>query len=218
MGGAISAVTRVFDALCASRFATRMGYRSVSQASPSSAMLTPATFAYRAARAAPDDRAVSTLRIFLERVAQRNRGRGSSKLRRATSCQIAGSYRNGCTLPFRGDLQEISKTFKTGCRWASSLTSRLRLGTPEFTCCRGVLNPPTHGPASGFCAPVHVGAHDVRERQFRPAILVLRNRAAGPLKRSLVIQPRVRGIVRAFAEWAPQSRLAKHPAGAWPNR
>ena len=45
-------------------------------------MLTPATFA---CRAAPDDRAVSTLRIFLERVARRNRGRGSSKLRRARS-------------------------------------------------------------------------------------------------------------------------------------
>src|SRR5215470_9112908 len=112
------------------------GIGALAKASPSSAMLTPATFA---CRAAPDDRAVSTLRIFLERVARRNRGRGSSKLRRATSCQIAGSYRNGCTLPFRGDLQEISKTFKTGCRWASSLTSRLRLGTPEFTCCRGVL-------------------------------------------------------------------------------
>src|SRR5215467_8738536 len=56
------------------------------------------------------------------------------KLKAAPSdvCQIAGGYRNGCTLLFREDLQEISKTFKTGCRWASSLTSRLRLDTPEF--------------------------------------------------------------------------------------
>src|SRR5262245_50367448 len=98
-------------------------------------MLTPATFA---SPAEPDDRDVSTLRNFLERVARRNRRCGSSKLRRATSCQIAGGYRNVCTLLFREDLQEISKTFKTGCRWASSLTSRLRLDTPEFTCCRGV--------------------------------------------------------------------------------
>jgi hypothetical protein len=31
----------------------------------------------------------------------------------------------------------------------------------------------------GFCAPGRVGAYHVPTRQFRPAILVLRNRAAG---------------------------------------
>jgi hypothetical protein len=57
-----------------------------------------------------------------EPVAPEHKGRGyevakndaCSKLRRATSCQIAGGYWNGCSIPFRQNLQEISKDIQDG--------------------------------------------------------------------------------------------------------
>jgi hypothetical protein len=53
-------------------------------------------------------------RIFLEAHHGEIGDRESSKLRQATSWQIAGGYRNGCTIPFRENLQEISKDIQDG--------------------------------------------------------------------------------------------------------
>ena len=56
----------------------------------------------------------------------------------STPCQIADGYRNGCTIPFRENLHEISEDIKDGLQVGSKPDISSAVRHSQVTCCRGV--------------------------------------------------------------------------------